>query len=339
MSKKWDIRKDKPLVSIGTVTYNQAGYIRECLDSLLMQETNFSFEMIVHDDASTDGTAEIVREYAEKYPHIITPIFQTENQWSKYSTRIAGIFLFPKARGKYIALCEGDDFWTDTNKLQFQVNFLEENPEFIGTSHNVNYFNDPDNEVNMAREFYGASMDSIFTLQDVMNGASVAGAYCSFVFRNFFTKELLSKVRSPDFPGMNHIELSIWLAIQGNIYYSKNVMATHRYIMKKESSNWKSQSLSRNQLGVLYDLFPRLEKASFEELGVKIDLHKCKYAHFYQMVKKAFTSFEKSDFEILMDTWKKSENRLRYFFLIFYSLTFDVVRSTRKVFQQHLWRK
>ena len=337
MSQNWDIRKDQPLISIGTITYNQAPYIRECLDSLLMQETNFPFEMIVHDDASTDGTAEIVREYAEKYPHIIIPIFQTENQYSQ-GVGVSVTFQWPRARGKYIAICEGDDFWTDTNKLQFQVDFLEEHPDFMGTSHNVNYLNDPDNEVNMDKEFYGEMRDSIYTLKDVENGACVAGAACSFVFRNFFTKELLDKVKSPDFPGMNHIELSIWLAIQGDVYYSKKVMATHRYIMKKGSANWKSQSISTNKWGVLYDLFPRLEKAALEEFGLKLDLHKCKYAHFYQMVKRAFTSFEKSDFEILMDTWKKSGNRARYFFLIFYSLTYDAARSIRKIIKRHLLR-
>jgi len=336
MSQNWDIRKDQPLVSIITITYNQAPYIRECLDSLLMQKTNFPFKMIVHDDASTDGTAEIVREYAEKYPHIIIPIFQTENQWSKKSGAGLASFVWPKARGKYIAFCEGDDFWTDTNKLQFQVDFLEEHPEFMGASHNVNYLNDPDNEVNMDREFYGEMRDSTYTLKDVVNGACVAGATCSFVFRNFFTKELLGKVQSPDFPGMNHIELSIWLALQGDIYYSKKVMATHRYIMKKGSSNWKSQSISTNQLGVLYDLFPRLEKAALEEFGIKIDLHKCKYAHFYQMVKKAFISFKKSDFEILVDAWKKSGNRARYLFLTLHSFTRDVARSIRKTIKSHL---
>lgn len=118
-----------PLVSICTITYNHSQYIRECLDGFLMQKTNFAFEVLIHDDASTDGTEEIIREYEAKYPEIIKPIYEKENQWVK-GRRGSNVFNFPRARGKYIALCEGDDYWTDPLKLQKQVDFLEGNPEY-----------------------------------------------------------------------------------------------------------------------------------------------------------------------------------------------------------------
>lgn len=121
----------QPLVSIRCCTYNHAPYIRQCLDGFVMQKTNFKFEAIVHDDASTDGTADIVREYASKYPDIIKPIYETENQYSKQDgslSRIMNAAVSPSA--KYIALCEGDDYWTDPYKLQKQVDFLETNPEY-----------------------------------------------------------------------------------------------------------------------------------------------------------------------------------------------------------------
>lgn len=126
----------QPIVSIRCLTYNHAPYIRQCLDGFVMQKTNFKFEAIVHDDASTDGTADIVREYATKYPDIIKPIYETENQYSKQDgslSRIMNAAISPSA--KYIAMCEGDDYWTDPYKLQKQVDFLEKNPEygFIGT--------------------------------------------------------------------------------------------------------------------------------------------------------------------------------------------------------------
>lgn len=116
----------QPLVSIRCLTYNHAPYIRQCLDGFVMQKTNFKFEAIVHDDASTDGTADIVREYATKYPDIIKPILETENQYSKHDgslKRIMNAAISPSA--KYIAMCEGDDYWTDPYKLQKQVDFLE----------------------------------------------------------------------------------------------------------------------------------------------------------------------------------------------------------------------
>lgn len=112
------------MVSILCLAYNHEKYIRQCLDGFVMQKTNFKFEVIVHDDASTDNTANIIREYEEKYPEIIKPIYQKENQYSQGKKNI----LFPLTKGKYIAICEGDDFWTDDYKLQKQVDTLENNP-------------------------------------------------------------------------------------------------------------------------------------------------------------------------------------------------------------------
>ena len=120
-----------PLVSICSITYNHAPYIRQCLDGFLMQKTNFKYEIIIHDDASTDGTAEIIKEYVEKHPDLITPVFQTENQYSKGLRGFYTKFVYPRAKGKYIALCEGDDYWTDPLKLQKQVDFLEANPDYV----------------------------------------------------------------------------------------------------------------------------------------------------------------------------------------------------------------
>ena len=116
-----------PLVSIRCLVYNHEPYLRQCLEGFVMQKTNFPFEAIVHDDASTDGSAAIIREYAEKYPDIIKPIYETENQYSKRDGSIRRI-MDEHMRGKYIAMCEGDDYWIDPQKLQKQVELLEANP-------------------------------------------------------------------------------------------------------------------------------------------------------------------------------------------------------------------
>lgn len=117
------------LLSINTMTYNHEKYIAQCIEGILMQKTNFAFELLIHDDASTDDTTNIIREYEKKYPNIIKPIYQTENQWSK-GIKISATYQYPRAKGKYIAICEGDDYWIDENKLQMQVDFLEKNPEY-----------------------------------------------------------------------------------------------------------------------------------------------------------------------------------------------------------------
>ncbi len=126
----------KIMVSIDCITYNHEEYIRETFDGIIMQKTNFEFEILVHDDASTDKTAEIIREYQQKYPNIVKPILQTENQLSKGSD-INYEFNISRAKGKYIAFCEGDDYWTDENKLQKQVDYMEANPECTLCFHNA----------------------------------------------------------------------------------------------------------------------------------------------------------------------------------------------------------
>lgn len=117
-----------PIVSIYCLTYNHEKYIRDCLDGFLMQKTDFPFEVIVHDDASSDGTQRILHEYEEKYPGIIRPIYQTENQVSLGINSVTK-YIFPLVKGKYVAVCEGDDYWTDSHKLQSQIDLLEAHPE------------------------------------------------------------------------------------------------------------------------------------------------------------------------------------------------------------------
>ena len=117
-----------PLVSIDCITYNHKQYIRDAIEGFLMQITNFPVEILIHDDASTDGTAEIIREYEKQYPWLIKPVYQTENQYSKHNSFISiSKIQYGRALGKYIAFCEGDDYWTDHYKLQKQVDFLESN--------------------------------------------------------------------------------------------------------------------------------------------------------------------------------------------------------------------
>ena len=120
-----------PLLVIRCLTYNHEPFIRDCLEGFVMQKTNFPFVAIVHDDASTDHTADIVREYAEKYPDIIHPIFETENQYSKRDGSLGRIMneAIAATGCKYIAMCEGDDYWIDPLKLQKQVELLESKPE------------------------------------------------------------------------------------------------------------------------------------------------------------------------------------------------------------------
>ena len=127
----------KILVSICCITYNHAPFIRKALDGFLMQEPPSGvskdepwYEILIHDDCSTDGTTEIIKAYTAKYPDRIFPLYEMENQYLKVGTSGIDFFNYNRAHGRYIAYCEGDDYWTDPKKLQKQVEFMDAHPEY-----------------------------------------------------------------------------------------------------------------------------------------------------------------------------------------------------------------
>lgn len=124
-----------PLLSIVCPAYNQEAFVAQTLDGFLAQQTTFSFEILIHDDASTDNTASIIAQYAERHPDLIRPFYQQVNQYRQGKPCVPN--LFAKARGRYIAYCEADDYWTDSRKLQLQVDFLESHPDYVLTYHDA----------------------------------------------------------------------------------------------------------------------------------------------------------------------------------------------------------
>ena len=140
--------EDLPLVTIKCLVYNHEPYLRQCLDGFVMQKTNFRFEAWIHDDASTDRSAEIIREYAKKYPEIIKPYYEKENLYSKHDQSFREVTMNPKyLRGKYIAFCEGDDYWRDEYKLQKQVDFLEAHEDYVVCCHDYLVLNQSTGEL------------------------------------------------------------------------------------------------------------------------------------------------------------------------------------------------
>jgi len=126
---RWKGDPSQPVVTVCCITYNHEPYIEDALEGFLIQETDFPFEILIHDDASTDRTADIIREYQSNYPNLIKPIYQKENQYSKGNN--PGLITIERAKGQYIAFCEGDDYWTKSEKLQKQVEFLRSEPDYV----------------------------------------------------------------------------------------------------------------------------------------------------------------------------------------------------------------
>jgi glycosyltransferase involved in cell wall biosynthesis len=161
----WSSLPAEPLVSICCTAYNQEAFISDAIEGFLMQKTDFPFEILIHDDASADGTAEIIKKYQEDHPELIRAIYQEKNQ---YSQGVYPEFIVTElARGKYIAWCEGDDYWIDPYKLQKQADFLETHPEYVMISNNALNIREEE-EYKIAHLIKRESKPYDFTTRDLM---------------------------------------------------------------------------------------------------------------------------------------------------------------------------
>lgn len=183
------------LVSICCITYNHAPFIRKALDGFLMQEppTGVSadvlwYEILIHDDCSTDGTTEIIKEYAATYPDRIYPIYETENQYHKVGTKGIDVYNYNRVRGKYIAYCEGDDYWTDAHKLQKQVDFMETHQDYSICWHRCkHYYTD-------TKQWGDDGCGNL-----LKNGVDGVDIYMDVFFKSWYTQPLSMLFRSSVF--------------------------------------------------------------------------------------------------------------------------------------------
>ena len=176
---------EEMIVSIACVAFNHEEYLHATLDSFLMQETSFPFEILINDDVSTDGTVDILKEYEAKYPNIVKPVYQTENQYSKGINTIS--LLFPYAKGKYVAFCDGDDYWTDTKKLQIQVDAMQKHPEVDLSFHPC--YRDTDGVFTKVLTKH-ADTDKIFSVNHSIKGHGKFAETVSMMF----TRSLISSL-------------------------------------------------------------------------------------------------------------------------------------------------
>ena len=281
-------------VSILTTAYNHAPYIAQALDSFLMQKTNFPFEIIVHDDASTDGTADIIQTYASKYPDKIRAIFQKENQYSK------GInvyqFMIPCVHGTYLAICEGDDFWCDENKLQLQADWLDQHPQYSACVHNTKRI---DLKNQTERIWFPCDGDNDLSIEQVLAGGSACFHNSSLMWRKSIQiPEVFSEVKN-----FGDYVLAICLAMQGKIRYFSRVMSVYRYFtpsswsmrqslsseerIKRCQDNWKLMkivnNLTDNKYAAITDEIVKKQKfCIYEETGQYEKLKQGKLKALYQ---------------------------------------------------------
>jgi glycosyltransferase involved in cell wall biosynthesis len=260
------------------MTYNQEKYIKDALEGFLMQKTEFPFEIIIHDDASTDMTAEIVRDYEKKFPGIIKPIYQKENQYSK------GVltFILPLkiSKGKYIAFCEGDDYWTDSSKLQKQVTEMEKNPECHISFHPA-----------IAKYADGSKEDTIFGLhsketkifstEEVILGGGAFMPTASIVFNKSGVQKILSFFDVIQHTMVGDYFLQILGAENNGALYLNEIMCVYR----------RNSTSSFSQMELKDSKFLSTVATSFLDTLQKIDVFtNYKYTKLFTFKKREFVS-------------------------------------------------
>lgn len=219
--EKWQGSIDHPIVSIRCSTYNHELYIEDAIDSFLKQETNFPFEIIIHDDASTDNTANLVKKYEIKYPSIIKAVYEDENQLSKHNRFVILHMLNEKTKGKYIASCEGDDYWIDNYKLQKEVDYLEKHPEcsLVLTSCYEEYGN------GVREENRPFDKSGILSHEDVILEKKKLPPTCSMIFPSIY------EINMPDFYKLAPVgdkPRRLYLNTVGYIYFLDEITCVHR---------------------------------------------------------------------------------------------------------------
>ena len=227
-------------VSIICLAYNHEKYISNCLDSLLEQNTNFDYEILVHDDCSFDNTREILLDYKGKYPNIIKLIFEKENIYSKGFDLTYD--LFKKAKGDYIAFCECDDFWCDKNKLQKQYDYLYENLDYVACVHNSKIVDIDNKQIGLFNKSKYKN-DINLTLDDILNQHGYIFHISSLMCRK---SVCISKPNYLTLYGIADYPLFIWIIINGKIRYFTNISSCYR---SNNPDSWSGKNINnKNRL-------------------------------------------------------------------------------------------
>lgn len=211
------------MLSILVPTYNHEKYIAQALDSILMQETQYSFEVLVGEDASPDGTREILREYEDKYPGFFTMFYREQNMRSIGKSNAIDLRL--RARGKYLMTLEGDDYWTDVHKIEEQVGFLEAHPEYLAVAHNCVVV---DENSRPTGEPYPQSKQEEYSMQLFSEGI-LPGQFATFMCRNYYREPLFdTSILGQGNPGDKLLYFSV--ISHGPIYCIQKVMSAYRHV-------------------------------------------------------------------------------------------------------------
>lgn len=232
------------VLTVCCMTHNHRDYIRKSLDSILEQKVNFPYKVIIHDDCSDDGTSDIVREYAAKYPELITPIIQKENQYKK--TDILRTYVNPLIEGRYFALVEADDYWCDENKLQLQFDYMESHPECAMCTHNSAYIY---RDGSLTGELFNTDPgDADFDAPRVIRD------YGGILFHtsSYFCRSELYKAMPKPYHELNFYDypIAIYMSTLAPVHYIDRVMSRYRV---GDPSSWTGQTFTEKSVRIAHN--------------------------------------------------------------------------------------
>lgn len=235
--KSWQDDQDEVKVSVRCLAYNHEKYIGQCLDSFLMQRTNFSFEIVIHDDASTDQTAKIIQEYERCFPRIVKPICENENQYSKHDGSLSRI-LNTACKGKYIALCEGDDYWSDPDKLQIQYDYMESHPDCVCCGHLTESVTVEGKRINC---FLDDVKPGTYTWKDAETGffAHVSSYFMRNIYKTI-SEEQYSRYLQVSVSGDR--KMPILLLQFGSLFVMDRYMSVYRFMSGPDSFTFRKRN-------------------------------------------------------------------------------------------------
>lgn len=268
-----------PKVSVICLCYNHEKYIKEALDSILAQKTDFNFEIIVHDDASTDNSQKIIMDYYNRYPDKIIPILQVENQYSK-KINLNSTYIYPKVRGKYIALCECDDYWIDETKLQKQVEYLDKHNDCSACIHAAYKINARTKQV--IKKIILSTTDIDFTIVEAIEGLGSVAATNSFIYRAKYIRYITDHFTKIPQTGVGDYLILLILGLVGKIHYMNEIMSVYRSNVDNSWTDRMSNSIYdylkylNNHICMLYKLYNILPAKYYNVLNKEIDRERFK---------------------------------------------------------------
>ena len=264
MNDKRERCDEKPLVSVILIAYNQRRYIRQAIESVLAQETSFSYELLIGDDASDDGTGGIVAEYAQAYPDRVRAFIRPENLGAARNA----VLLLQQARGEFIASLEGDDYWIDPQKLEKQAAFLRESPGFIGCTSRIRCVDENGRAIRGKPEWI--RQKRVFTLAD-FDGVHLPGQASSLMRRNIFRQpgHDYSVLTEADTMISDRTAMLIFL-LQGDFYCFDQPMSVYRYAPALQGGNLTSRLAGEASILRDIQITRAMERYAYEEFGRRI---------------------------------------------------------------------